>query len=126
MNKMHWLAICVFLVLVAMVLILLHLIEAALPLILVAVALALIRFVMVEKGMAGSSLTLGIIGILLGWLPLAGIIGAIFFSIPALILGIVSVRRKKRIGLSRAGIILGAIGVAYFLYIIIASLIEIH
>ncbi|HEA47319.1 MAG TPA: hypothetical protein ENH97_02795 [bacterium] len=76
--------------------------------------------------MAIASLVLGIIGILLGWMPLFGIIGAIFFSIPAVVLGIISLRRKRRIDISRAGIILGAIGVVYFLYIIIASLIELR
>ncbi len=75
--------------------------------------------------MAITSLVLGIIGVLLGWMPLIGIIGAIFFSTPAIILGVISLRRKKRVGISRAGIILGAIGIAYFLYIIIASLVEI-
>ena len=72
-----------------------------------------------------ASLVLGIIGVLLGWLPLIGIASAILCSLPAIILGIISLRRKKRIGISRAGIILGAIGVAYFLYIVIASLIEV-
>ena len=73
-----------------------------------------------------TSLVLGIIGVLLGWIPLLGIITAIFCSTPAIVLGVISLRRKKRIGISRAGIILGAIGVAYFFYIIIASLIELH
>lgn len=73
-----------------------------------------------------ASLVLGIIGILLGWLPIVGMITAIFCSLPAIILGVISLRRKKRIAISRAGIILGAIAVTYFLYIIIASLIELH
>lgn len=73
-----------------------------------------------------TSLLLGIIGILLGWMPIVGIITAIFCSLPAIILGVISLRRKKKVGISRAGIILGAIGVAYFLYIIIASLIEVY
>jgi hypothetical protein len=72
-----------------------------------------------------ASLILGIIGILLGWIPLVGAVGVIFCSLPAIILGVISKRRKKRIGISCAGIVLGAIGVAYFLYIIIATLVEV-
>jgi len=72
-----------------------------------------------------ASLVLGIIGVLFGWLPIIGVVTAIFCSTPAIIFGVISLRRKKRIGISRAGIILGAIGIAYFFYIIIASLIEI-
>lgn len=65
-----------------------------------------------------ASLVLGIIGILLVWVPLVGTICAIL----AIIYGVISLRRKKRVGISIAGLSLGTIGVAIFIVALVVAL----
>ena len=65
-----------------------------------------------------ASLILGIIGILLVWVPLVGTI----CSILAIIYGIVSLRRKRRVRLSIAGLSLGIIGVVIFIVALVVIL----
>ncbi|HEA47406.1 MAG TPA: hypothetical protein ENH97_03240 [bacterium] len=65
-----------------------------------------------------ASLILGIIGILLVLVPLVGTI----CSILAIIYGIVSLRRKKRVGMSIAGLSLGIIGIVIFIVVLVVAL----
>ena len=68
-----------------------------------------------------ASLVLGIIGILLVWVPLVGII----CSILAIIYGIVSLRRKRRVGISIGGLSLGIVGVVIFIAALVLTLPEV-
>ncbi len=125
-NRAYWsgIGISAILVLAAGVSFLkLNLVGRAMLLVLIALGLMLLLLIwsMVKREMARISLILGMIGALL-----AVVMIGLLCSVLAIVFGINSLRRKKRIGVSRAGIILGAIGIAYFLYIIIASLIELH
>src|SRR5699024_3630319 len=68
----------------------------------------------VPKGLAMTSLITGIIGLLLGWVPIVGlVIGAV-----AVVTGIVALRKTQPKGMSITGIVTG--GLAMLLSIILA------
>ncbi len=71
---------------------------------------------MAKMGVA--SLVLGIIGILLVWVPLIGTI----CSILAITYGIVSLRRKRKVVISITGLGLGIIGIVIFIVALVVAL----
>lgn len=69
-----------------------------------------------SKGIAIAALVLGIVAIVLCWIPFAGIV----LGLIALILGIVGLKQSKGMGI--AGIVLGALAIIFGLLITIAAM----
>lgn len=70
-----------------------------------------------SNGVAIAALVVGIIGALLCWVPIVGLV----LGLVALVLGIVGVRRRTGKGMAIAGIVLGAIAVVVGVVVLIAG-----
>ena len=68
-----------------------------------------------SKGLALTSLILGILSLIFVWVPVAGALGGII----ALILGILALRKRQSKGLSLTGIITGALATVIGLFVTI-------
>ncbi len=73
-----------------------------------------------SNGLATTALILGIIGVILSWIPIVNVVGLIL-DITAVILGAIGMVKAKKSGKGKAvaiiGIILGVIGIGMFIYI---------
>src|SRR5690625_2306480 len=73
----------------------------------------------VSKGLAVASMVTGIVGLLLGWVPILGLL----IGIAAIILGILALRKRQSKPMSWVGIVAGALSALGSILVTIAGVI---